>query len=48
MSKKNSLAKRRKQHGYQIRLEREAELEAQKRIEKREAKGEYEQQQRKL
>ena len=41
MSKKNSLAKRRKQHQYQIRLEKHMEQEAQKRVEKREAKGEY-------
>ena len=36
MSKKNSLAKRRKQHQYQITLEKETEAEAQKRQVKRE------------
>ena len=41
MSKKNSLSKRRKQHEYKIRLEKENDLEAQKRIDKREARGEY-------
>ena len=35
MSKKNSLSKRRKQHSYMINLEKEAEAEARKRLEKR-------------
>ena len=35
MSKKNSLAKRRKHHEYQIRMEKEAEEEAKRRAEKR-------------
>ena len=48
MSKKNSLAKRKKHHEYQIRMEHEAAELARKRAEKRIAKGEPQFDQHKL